>query len=192
MWRENESGLERNLFRRSTCSSFPLSSQHHDVLSESDCQRVWTIFISEGNSNNTLCSKKIINCTMDGQVLMCHTLVCLLFACLFILLKPGISAQLQIKINTIIIINTLELDSQDGCKRCFLTHQIQTFQKLLKVLLRSIFVGVQPSQKQHFPAVGNCLLSRLWRTKQGTHLFPRRRPAEIFSISIKCDLITQI
>lgn len=122
MWRENESGLERNLFRRSTCSSFPLSSQHHDVLSESDCQRVWTIFINEGNSNNTLCSKKIINCTMDGQVLMCHTLVCLLFACLFILLKPGISAQLQIKINTIIIINTLELDSQDGCKRCFLTH----------------------------------------------------------------------
>lgn len=59
---------------------------------------------------------------MDGQVLMCHTLVCLLFACLFILLKPGISAQLQIKINTNIIINTLELDSQDGCKRCFLTH----------------------------------------------------------------------
>ena len=121
MWREKGSGLEMNLFQRSkTARVFlhPVSITTFWITKEglqTFCclVRVTTVkdcvFISEGNSNNTLCSKKIINCTMDGQVLMCHTLVCLLFACLLILLKPAISAQSQIKITTLIQILLLHL-----------------------------------------------------------------------------------
>lgn len=46
------------------------------------------MFINEENSNNIPCSNKIINCTMDGQVMVCHTWF------VFVCVKEGISHSL--------------------------------------------------------------------------------------------------